>query len=167
MLHHFLSNYREALIDRCRVRVDSRTGGHPRHFFSTTCVPLFLDQLILTLKLEHSSTLDRGNAFSTPSGESFKNSDIGKTATKHGRELSDIGYTLEQVVHDYDDLCQAILDVAVELALPIKVKEFCTLKSCLNYSIAGAVTEFHCQRQPVKDVPHQRVMDRANAMLAS
>ena len=41
-------------------------------------------------------------------------SEIGTTAALHGRELSLQGFTVDQVVHDYGDLCQAITDLAYE-----------------------------------------------------
>jgi signal transduction histidine kinase len=39
---------------------------------------------------------------------------IGAAAARHGRELLRLGMTVDQVVHDYGDLCQAIGDLAVE-----------------------------------------------------
>ena len=68
------------------------------------------------------------------------------TATLHGRELLDGGYTIDQVVHDYGDLCQAITDLAFERNWPIQVDEFRTLNRCLDNGIADAVTEFTAQR---------------------
>jgi signal transduction histidine kinase len=52
------------------------------------------------------------------------------------------GFTLEQVVRDYGDVCQAITNLAYELREPIEVDEFRTLNRCLDNAIAGAVTEF-------------------------
>ena len=73
-------------------------------------------------------------------------SDIGITAAQHGRELSRHGFTVEQVVHDYGDLCQAITELASERGMTIGVEEFQTLNRCLDNAIADAVTEFARQR---------------------
>jgi signal transduction histidine kinase len=56
------------------------------------------------------------------------------------------GYTVEEVVHDYGDLCQAVTDLAYEKKFEIKVDEFRTLNRCLDNAIATAVTEFGYQR---------------------
>jgi signal transduction histidine kinase len=63
-------------------------------------------------------------------------------ATLHGRDLLKQGFTLEQVVRDYGDVCQAITNLAYELREPIEVDEFRTLNRCLDSAIAGAVTEY-------------------------
>ena len=59
------------------------------------------------------------------------------------------GFTVDQVVHDYGDLCQAITGLALERGAPIGVDEFQTLNRCLDNAIADAVTEFAYQRDSV------------------
>jgi signal transduction histidine kinase len=59
------------------------------------------------------------------------------------------GFTVDQVVHDYGDLCQAITDLAFELGIAIEIDEFRTLNRCLDNAIADAVTEFITQRDYV------------------
>jgi hypothetical protein len=71
---------------------------------------------------------------------------MGVTAAAHGKQLLELGYTVDQVVHDYGDLCQAITDLAVERDAPFSVEEFRTLNRCLDNAIADAVTEFSTQR---------------------
>jgi signal transduction histidine kinase len=66
---------------------------------------------------------------------------IVSTAARHGAELSAAGFTVTQVVHDYGDICQAIMDIAIEQQAPITVEEFQTLNGCLDTAIAEAVTE--------------------------
>jgi hypothetical protein len=53
---------------------------------------------------------------------------------------------VDQVVHDYGDLCQAITDLAVERDAPFAIDEFRTLNRCLDNAIADAVTEFSSVR---------------------
>jgi signal transduction histidine kinase len=67
---------------------------------------------------------------------------MGESASRHGRELSDLGYTVDEVVHDYGDLSQAITDLAFLRDAPIAVGEFRTFNRCLDNAIANAVTEF-------------------------
>jgi len=56
--------------------------------------------------------------------------------------LLGLGYTVDQVVHDYGDLCQAITEMAARHGASIKVYEFSTLNRCLDNGIADAVKEF-------------------------
>ena len=61
----------------------------------------------------------------------------------------ELGYSVDQVVHDYGDLCQAITTLAVERDAPFTIDEFRTLNRCLDNAIADAVTEFSAQRDLV------------------
>lgn len=58
----------------------------------------------------------------------------------------DLGLTVDQVVHDYGDLCQAVTDLAVERDAPFEVDEFRTLNRCLDNAISEAVTESSFQK---------------------
>lgn len=108
---------------------------------------MFIDQLVKTLEAEKSGDNVRGKAISGPSGgNSESSSDIGKSATEHGKILLNLGYTIDQVVHDYGDLCQAISDLAVEREVPFEVDEYRTLNRCLDNAIADAVTQFNVER---------------------
>ena len=127
---------------------------------------MFLDQLILTLRIEKSSKPHNGDVISGPAGGPSKDSGMGKAAIRHGRELSDDGFTLEQLVHDYGDLCQSIMDLAAELALPIEIKEFRTLNRCLDNAIADAVTEFSEQRRLINDDRVEQALNHRVATLA-
>jgi len=73
-------------------------------------------------------------------------SEIVAMAAQHGRELLQHGYTVDQVVHGYGDLCQAITDLAFEKETPFEVDEFRTLNRCLDNAIADSVSEFSYQR---------------------
>ncbi|MEO5700805.1 MAG: HAMP domain-containing sensor histidine kinase [Casimicrobiaceae bacterium] len=147
MLHEFLSAQRTLLIDRCSIKVAARSparaNGHP----TVHGIPVFLDQLITTLEAEHASEAVLSLQVSGPSGGGPALSDIGTTATRHARELLQHGYSVDQVVHDYGDLCQAITEVASECRVPIGVDEFRTLNRCLDNAIAEAVMEFGLLRE--------------------
>lgn len=67
-------------------------------------------------------------------------------AAAHGKQLLALGFSVDQVVHDYGDLCQTITDLAVERDAPFAIDEFRTLNRCLDNAIADAVTEFSSER---------------------
>jgi signal transduction histidine kinase len=68
------------------------------------------------------------------------------TAAEHGGQRFVQGLTVDQVVHDYGDLCQIITGLAGEQTVAISVDEFQTLNLCLDDAIAGAVTAFSHER---------------------
>jgi hypothetical protein len=145
MLHDFLTTNRAELIDRCRTKVGQRTAPRATDDELTHGVPLFLDQLIRTLQVEQTTEPMRSRKVSGPSGGG-RPGEIGNAATVHGRELLRHGFSVDQVVHDYGDLCQAITDLGFELKAGIEVSEFRTLNRCLDNAIAEAVAEFAYQR---------------------
>ena len=168
MLHDFLSSNREELVKRCLAKAASRLDTNPEADAEKTRfgVPLFLDQLIRTLEIEQTATPLASCNISGSAAGSSKQSEIGKSATCHGRELSELGYTVEQVVHDYGDLCQAITEMADELVEPISADEFRTFNRCLDNGIADAVTEFTRQRRLVNDGREQQVLNQRLGVLA-
>lgn len=110
-------------------------------------MPLFLDQLIKMLQLqEHTPEPAPDPKISNASNEGEAGSEMGMSATRHGRELMQRGFSVEQVVREYGDLCQEITGLAIERNAPIGVEEFRTLNRCLDDGIADAVTEFAYQR---------------------
>jgi signal transduction histidine kinase len=110
-------------------------------------MPLFLDQLIKVLQMqEHAPGTAPDPKVSNASNEGDAASEMGASATRHGRELMLRGFTVEQVVREYGDLCQEITGLALDRHAPIEVEEFRTLNRCLDNGIADAVTEFAYQR---------------------
>jgi signal transduction histidine kinase len=147
MLHEFLTSNRADLIDRCRFKVAQRSAPRVTQAELTHGIPLFLDQLIKTLQVEQTAEPLRSRKVSGPAGGGSPNlSEMGAAAALHGRELMQRGFTVDQVVHDYGDLCQAITDLAFERKAPIETDEFRTLNRCLDNGIAEAVTEYSYQR---------------------
>ena len=147
MMHNFLSNNREELVARCIAKVALRplrnaTASQVQHG-----VPMFLEQLRRALEAEQDGERAEGLAISGASGGvGSVLSEIGVSAAAHGKELLKLDYTVDQVVHDYGDLCQAITDLAFERDAPFSIDEFRTLNRCLDNAIADAVTEFSYQR---------------------
>ncbi len=147
MLHEFLAAHRDDLIDRCRLKVAQRRAPKASESELEHGIPHFLEQLIKTLRLERTSDPMRSREVSGPAGgERSVFSEIGISAAHHGRELLQRGFTVEQVVHDYGDLCQAITDLAYEKEAPFETDEFRTLNRCLDNAIADSVAEFSYRR---------------------
>jgi signal transduction histidine kinase len=129
MLHDFVSTNTAELIKRARQKVMSRPWPPPSAVDVENGIPRFLHQLSETLRLEKSET-------------PFAPGAMDSTATRHGRELLGMGFTVSQVIHDYGDVCQAVTELAVERDATISAGEFHTLNRCLDDAIAAAVTEY-------------------------
>jgi hypothetical protein len=138
MLHEFLTSHRRELITRCKERVTKRFAPEALPAVIDHGVPLFLEQLADTLRREQ-LTLARGASEPEPAPAS---SAISRSAALHGTELLRLGYNVDQVVHDYGDICQAVTDLAIERHAYISADEFRTLNRCLDAAIADAVTAF-------------------------
>lgn len=149
MLHEFLTSNQDDLVARCRAKVAKRPTPPPTAAELAYGVPLFLAQIIKTLKMEEASDAVGSGAVSGKAdpGKTPAPSEIGESAAQHGGELHRKGFTVDQVVHDYGDLCQAVTDLAVEKSAPISADEFRTLNRCLDNAIADAVTRFGSQRE--------------------
>lgn len=150
MLHEFLTRNREELISRCRESVTKRVSPEVSAAELEHGVPFFLDQLIRTLELEQTAQpMDSRKVSGSSGGGKPTHSELGGMAAQHGGELMRRGFTVEQVVHDYGDLCQSVTNLAFELSEPVTVDEFRTLNRCLDNAIAMAVTEYNYQRDSV------------------
>jgi len=127
MLREFVSAHRDEILLQARKRVIERSGTPATDEDRTKGLPVFLDQLgeALRKKTEH---------------ETLDHSEIQKSSHDHGHALFSHGLTIDQVVHDYGDLCQVITGLASEEHLAVPVDEFRTLNLCLDDAIAGAVT---------------------------
>ena len=129
MLQEFIAANASTIVSRTRQRVEGRVYPSVSMLELEHGVPLFLQQLVETLRLE------RGPI-------PFASDAVGSTGARHGAELFEAGFNVSQVVHDYGDICQAITEIAIERAAPITVEEFHTLNRCLDTAIAEAVTEY-------------------------
>jgi len=125
MLYDFITTHRDQIITRCRERVATRPQSTHIAADPDYGVPLFLDQLVSTLR-------EKGE----------RNLAIGTSAALHGHDLLLKGFTVSQVVHDYGDVCQTITELALETNAPIDTGDFRTLNRCLDEAIAGAVTVY-------------------------
>lgn len=151
MLHEFLEESRDRIIARTRTKVAGRPVLRPTETELRNGIPLFLTQLV-------------GRLQQAPSPEC--SAEIGTGAARHGDELLRMGFSVEQVVHDYGGLCQAITEIALEDDIPITTTEFKTLNGCLDDAIASAVSEFGRQReQSVSDAGVKHIGFLAHELL--
>lgn len=146
MMYEFLINNRNNLIARCRDKVSVRHGRLASIVQLQKGVPLVLDQLIRTLAVEHTFGPAHSKKISDPVDDSLALSNMGVSAAAHGRDLLALGFTVDQVVHDYGDLCQEVVNLATERGAPFQVEELQTLNRSLDNAIADAVREFSYQR---------------------
>jgi len=142
MLHEFLTSNRQLLISRCREKVAKRFERTESQATIDHGVPLFLQQLVETLREEESSGVRAVESEPTPAP-----TEIGRAAALHGAELLRQGFSVDQVVHDYGDVCQSVTALAVEQDVSISTDEFRTLNRCLDNAIADAVASFGSARQ--------------------
>ena len=158
MLHEFLEENQTELIERCRLKGARRPAPHgePREMLHG--IPLFLGQLIDTLRLEGAPS----------SHESLRHmpSELATSAAMHGHDLLRDGYAVDQVVYNYGDLCQAITELAIERGTTVSPEEFHSLNRCLDDAIADAVTEFGFQRDRLIAEISTRAMSERLGFLA-
>lgn len=142
MLSEFIAQHRQEILELTRQKVLIRMAPRPTESEIEHGIPLFLDQLIEVLKEQSARP-----AITDPA--------LGQSAASHGGDRLRVGFTVDQLIHDYGDVCQAVTELAVHLRTPISTDDFRTLNSCLDYAIARAVTEFERQRE-------QRQLEREN-----
>lgn len=152
-MREFFSTNRDALIQRVKaVRQPERA---PTEAQLANAMPVFLDQLGKTLealeadpgeKRRRIAGADGSNATALP--------EMGSSTALRGSEFLGLGLSVDQVIHSYGDLCQAIMDLAVENDAPLTVAEFRTLNRCLETVIAEAVGEFNASRDASVALQH-------------
>ncbi len=139
MLHDFLMTNRALLIDRCRGMVAGRSPPKLARPELAHGIPIFLDQVAETLTLQHRCPLVEGDHVASYAG---RERGVSEMATLHGLDLFEQGFSIEQVIRDYGDVCQAVTSLAMEVGEPISADEFHTFNRCLDDAIVGAVSKY-------------------------
>jgi hypothetical protein len=155
MLHEFLTSNRQLLISRCREKVAKRFEPSETQATIDHGVPLFLQQLVETLREEQNTDFRSVESEPAPAP-----TEIGRAAALHGAELLRQGFSVDQVVHDYGDVCQSVTALAVEQEAFISTDEFRTLNRCLDNAIADAVASFGSARQTSIDRQAETLQQR-------
>lgn len=146
MLHEFLSENRSELIRRCRAKVSQRDAPPVTAEELEHGVPLFLEQLVAALRCEQESPASKPDGILDSSRKTATSVEASRTAAVHGKELLNKGYTVDQVVHGYGDICQSITELAAQTDVPISVEEFHTFNRLLDSAIADAVSSYGSHR---------------------
>ena len=157
-LDQFLKDNRAELIQRARAKVADRSSPPADPAELEHGVPLFLSQLSDTLA-------DQGGGGTDHSTRATRTAEpsITESAARHGRDLLKFGFTIEQVVHDYGDVCQAVTELAEARGATLSIAEFHTLNRCLDNAMADAVASFGSGRQTSIDLQVQSLQQRLAA----
>lgn len=131
MLYEFLVENRERILALTRQKTARISEGKPTTVQSERGLPEFYDQLAAELVREAKGQPKRVPRKHGPGSTS-----------RHGREMSRLGYTVSQVVDGYAVISEAITEVAKAARSPIKPKEFGALNLALDLAISEAVEGF-------------------------
>jgi hypothetical protein len=165
MLHDFLISNRQELINRCRGKVSKRASPPVTPAELEHGVPLFLGQLIDALRVEHANPANKGAKVFLVPKTTPASVESTRTAALHGRELLEGGYTVEQVVHDYGDICQSLTELAKEKNATVTIDEFHTLNRLLDNAIADAVSSYgHYRDESMSSQGNQVLHDRMGTL---
>ena len=141
-LQEFIKTNHDRLVSMTREKVAKR-GRDPRpNERETHGVPIFLDQMCEALVAE--AKRDQAH-LAEPDPPT--NPNVADTGTLYGHDLRRLGLSVDELVHEYGDVCQAVTELAVELDAPISVSDFHTLNRCLDNATAAAVTAWTGDRE--------------------
>lgn len=132
----FVERNRVELIARCREKMAQRYAPLPPPPSAAHGVPRFLQQLVEVLESEQ--VVSARKAQSPPSARSA--AEIGPAAAEHGAVLLQHGFTVDQVVREYGDVCQAVTELALTQNTEFSTNEFRILNRSLDDAIADAVS---------------------------
>jgi hypothetical protein len=142
-LQEFIRTNHEKLVSMTREKVAKRSQKtRPEAREAKYGVHVFLDQLREALVAEA-----RRDPKQQAQPDPPTNQDIAETAALHGHDLLGLGFSIDEVVHEYGDVCQAVTELAVELHAPVSVADFHTLNRCVDNAIAAAVTAWTGDRE--------------------
>ena len=135
MLHEFLTTNRSEIVSRAAGRGVLRGGSPAMHGELSTGIPLFLRQLTTVLGGRPPSE--------APSSARVA---MNASATANGEDRQRVGFSVNDLVHAYGDVCQVVTELATEQGVHISTEEFKTFNGCLDDATAHAVTEYVAQR---------------------
>ena len=98
-MHKFLANNRDELIARCKAKVAQRPKRAATEVQLSNGVQLFLEQLQRTLEAEEAGQSTQSMSISgAPGGDAQSLSEMGASAVVHGKELWELGYTIDSSI---------------------------------------------------------------------
>jgi hypothetical protein len=126
-LHELINLNHDEIIRRCGTTAGPHANGH----WMNQGVGAILDQLMVELRED----LARAEA-------------INEAVTPGGDELLSQRSAVSSVTQPYGGVGRSIVDLALELNVPLGADDFVMLDRCLDAAIAHAVTE-HVSRQQI------------------
>lgn len=168
MLHDFLVTHKAELVRRCTLQAVKRIAPQKIDVNMGCGIPLFLDQLTKTLLVEQegASSAEKEKSISSKIKKPF-DSELRAAAAQHGKESSQHDVSIDYLVREYGDLCQAITKLAIELDVSIDVSDFMIFNRCLDDAIANAVTEYCYQKDTLAASRGARAIDERLRVLAN
>jgi hypothetical protein len=128
MLHEFLTTHRDAILASALAKLSHRCWPPVTNTEVERGIPLLFAQLCDTMRGE------RRSAARSPEA-------IGGLEVHYANALRQLDLTLEQVVHDYGEICEAIIKVAAAQHITIVGDDLEILRRCLDSATAEATAD--------------------------
>ena len=145
-MYRFLSDNRDELIARCTSRMGARTAFIHSDAPLVHGVPMLLAQLVAILGKTTLVIQQAQRRCACEADQEITETELKESARINGGAMLTMGYSLDDVVRSYGDLCQSITGLAFERHASFTVSDFGCLNRCLDEAIAQAVTAFSQQR---------------------
>jgi hypothetical protein len=144
-LHEFIVAHTEELLTRSRAKVTRRSYPHPSEAELEHGIPLLLLQVAMAL--DGAATIANAHKDpKKPDTDARTVEAIARSARLHEEGLSTLGFTLEQVVYDYGEVCRAVGELALEHDAAVTDEEFHVLDRCLDSAVAAAITSWGAEK---------------------
>ncbi len=145
MLHRCLTFHATELIAECRNKIGTRFAPFKIPLALNHGITFFLQQLMEALFLERTEPV---NVDPQPTPVP---TEIDRAAVLYSAHLLRLGYGIDQIVHDYGDVCHCVTDLAGEYETRISIRQLRTLDQCLDNAIADAISSFWSARRVFKN----------------
>ena len=122
----------EKLIGPCREKVATRDGLLMSPSHDDHGLPMLLQQIFGTLRRQP-LTPEREVTRAVPAPAPTQ---IGRASDLRNAELLRPGYSIDQIAHDDDDICQPATELAVKRKEPTTADKFRTLGRCIELRVA-------------------------------
>ncbi|RYZ03339.1 MAG: sensor histidine kinase [Myxococcales bacterium] len=144
MLCEFIITNRDQIIERARQRARSGNALKVPEARLDFGVHLLVTQLVEALAGEESSLHLAGGP---PIPTRLTSTRVNSASNSEFHEMLKGGCSVEQLVHGYRDVFQAVSGLAHELEAPISLQELHVFNRCLDLAIAGAVAVYGKPRE--------------------
>lgn len=142
-LHTFLVAHHGELVARCKEEVERLVGHGPAAREMTVAIRQLLNQLTKTCRAEaQGMVLECLRISSAARDDDASPSEVGLSASIHGRHLLELGCTAKDVARAYALLGRVVTDVAVERGAHLSTAEFRTFMNGIANAVAHAVSPF-------------------------